>query len=240
MNRRTQLFLGWLILLLITVTYEKALAGMVVEQVMKDKDGSASKAILYFSDYQFRTDHAEGGLSTIMDFKGDRLVMIDHRSKNYVEVKLSEWEKEIAKQLKKEFPGMKKPKERKISVRRTGRSAVINGFSTEQVEILADNELIEENWMTRDVEMKEIAKVMDRVAQGFSKDFRSEMKEGREIYEKLKPFGFPILVKDYATSHGLAAIDRVEVKKVEKRELKDDVFLPPAGYQKVIPESGKK
>jgi len=174
-----------------------------------------------------------------MDFKGDRLVMIDHRSKNYVEVKLSQWEKEVAKRLKKEFSGVK-PKERKISVRRTGRTAVINGFSTEQVEILADNELIEENWMTRDVEMKEIETVMDRLAQGFSKDFQREMKEGREIYEKLKPYGFPILVKDYATTYGLAAIDRVEVKKVEKRELKDDVFLPPAGYQKVVPEPGKK
>jgi len=240
MKRKTQLFLGWLILLLIMVTYGKALAGAVVEQVVKDKDGSPSKILLYFSDYQFRTDHAEGGLSTIMDFKGDRLMMIDHRSKNYVEVKLSQWEKEVAKQLKKEFPGMKKPKERKISVRRTGRTAVINGFSTEQVEILADDERIEEDWVTRDVEMKEIEKVMDRVAQGFSKDFQREMKEGREIYEKLKPYGFPILVKDYATTYGLGAIDRVEVKKVEKRELKDDVFLPPAGYQKVIPESGKK
>ncbi len=240
MKRKTQLFLGWLILLLIIVTSGKVMAGMVVEQVMKYKDGTPSKASLYFSDLRFRTDHTGGGLSTIMDFKGDRLVMIDHRSKSYVEVKLSEWEKEVARQLRKEFPGMKKPQERKISVRRTDRTAVINGFSTEQVEVLADNELIEEDWMTRDVEMNEIEKVMDRVAQGFSKDFRSEMKEGREIYGKLKPYGFPILVRDYATSHGLAAIDRVEVKKVEKRELKEEMFLAPAGYQKVIPESGKK
>ncbi len=240
MERRTQLFLGWLILLLIMVTYGKAMAGMVVEQVMKDKEGIPSKAVLYFSDHRFRTDHAEAGLSTIMDYRGDRLVMIDHRSKNYVEVKLSQWEKEVAKRLKEEFPGMEKPKERKISVRRTGRTAVINGFSTEQVEILADGELIEENWMTRDVEMKDIETVMDRVAQGFSRDFRSEMKEGKEIYKNLKPYGFPILIKDYASSHGLAAIERVEVKKVEKRGLKNDIFLPPAGYQKVIPESGKK
>ncbi|MGZ3538747.1 MAG: hypothetical protein ACXVAB_12035, partial [Thermodesulfobacteriota bacterium] len=75
---------------------------------------------------------------------------------------------------------------------------------------------------------------------GFSKDFRVEMKEGREIYEKLKPYGFPILVKDHAITHGLKAIDRVEVKKIEKKELKDDVFLPPAGYQKIVPEPSKK
>jgi len=240
MKWKAQLSLGWLILLFITVANGKSLAGMVVEQVMKDKDGNPSKVVLYFSDYQFRTDHMQGGLSTIMDLKRDRLVMIDHQSRNYVEVELSRWEKEVAKTLKKEFVGMKAPKERKISVRATGRRSVINGFSTEQIEILADNELIEENWMTRDVEMKEIEKVMDRVARGFSKDFRSEMKEGREIYEKLKPYGFPILVKDYSISHGLGAIDRVEVKNLEKRELKDTFFLPPLSYQKIIPEAGKK
>jgi len=166
-------------------------------------------------------------------------VMIDHRSKNYVEVKLSQWERDVAKRLKKESPGVK-PKKREILVKQTGKKAVINGFQTEQVEIRAGGELIEENWVTRDVEMKEIEQVMDRVARVFSKDLRLEMKEGREIHEKLKPLGFPVLIKDYTMTYGLGAIDRVEVKKIEKKELKDEVFLPPAGYQQIIPEAPKK
>ena len=217
----------------------EGLAGVTVEQVVRDQNGIPSKALLYFSGAQFRTDHLERGLTTVLDFTEDRLVMIDHRSKNYVEVKLSEWEKEVAKRLKKELPGVK-PKERKIIVRKTGKTAVISGFQTEQVEILAGGELIEENWVTRDVEMKEIEQVMDRVAQGFSKDFRHEMKEGREIYEKLKPYGFPVLIKDYTMTYGLGAIDRVEVKKIEKKELKEEIFLPPPGYQKIVPEPSKK
>jgi hypothetical protein len=217
----------------------ECLAGVVVEQLVRDQNGSPSKVLLYFSGYCFRTDHPDGGMATIMDFKEDRLVMIDHRSKSYVEIKLSQWEREVAKQLKKEMPGVK-PKERKIIVRKTGKTAVINGFQTEQVEILAGGELIEENWVTQDVEMKEIEKVMDRVAQGFSKDFKLEMKEGREIYEKLKPYGFPILIKDYSMTYGLGAIDRVEVIKIEKKELKDEIFLPPVGYQRIIPEASKK
>ena len=228
-----------LIAVLLLELHGKALAGVVVEQMVRDREGGPSRALLYFSDHRFRTDHQEGGLTTILDFTEDRLVMIDHRSKNYVEVKLSQWEREVAKRLKQEFPGVK-PKERKIIVRRTGRTAVINGFQTEQIEILAEGELVEENWVTRDVEMKEIEKVMDRVAQGFSKDFKLEMKEGREIYEKLKSYGFPILIKDYTMTHGLGGIDRVEVKKIEKRELKEEVFLPPAGYQKIVPETIKK
>ena len=225
----------WFIGVLLLGGHGEGLAGVVVEQVVRDRDRGPSKVLIYLSDNRFRTDHQEAGQSTIMDFKEDRLVMIDHRSKRYVEIKLSKWEKEVAKRLKKESHVVK-PKEKKIVVRRTGQTAVINGFQTEQIEILADGELIEENWVTRDVEMKEIEKVMDRVAKGFSKDFQREMKEGREIYEKLKPHGFPILVKDHTLTYGLGAIDRVEVKKIEKKGLKDEVFLPPAGYQKFIPE----
>jgi len=237
--KRKNFLMGSLVAFFSILAFHECMAGVVVEQVVRDRGGGPSKALLYFSDYRFRTDHQEGGLSTIMDFKEDRLVMIDHPSKRYVEVKLSQWEKEVARRLKKESPGVE-PKEKKIVVRKTGRTAVINGFQTEQIEILAEGELIEENWVTRDVEMKEIEKVMDRVAQGFSKDFQREMKEGREIYEKLKPYGFPILIKDHTFTYGLGAMDRVEVKKIEKKELKDEVFLPPAGYQKIIPETSKK
>ena len=38
---------------------------------------------------------------------------------------------------------------------------------------------------------------MDKVTQDFSNQFRLEMKERREIYEQLKSYGIPILVKDH-------------------------------------------
>jgi hypothetical protein len=239
MKRKNLFLMGSLVAFLCILTSQECLAGVVVEQVVRDREGSPSKVLFYISDYRFRTDHPDGGLTTILNFKEDRLVMIDHRSKSYIEVKLSKWEREVARRLKEQSPGVT-PKERKMAVRRTGRTAVINGFQTEQIEILADNELIEENWVTRNEETKEIEKVMDLVAQGFSKDFRLEMKEGREIYEKLKPYGFPILIKDYTMTYGLGGIDRVEVKKMEKKELKEEIFLSPAGYQKIVPEPSKK
>jgi hypothetical protein len=218
---------------------QECIAGMVIEQVIKNMEGRASTVFLYFSENQFRTDHPEGGLTTIMDFKSDRMVMVDHRSKSYAETKFSQWEKEVAKRLKKELPNIK-AKQRKILVRKTDETTIINGFRTEKIQILADGELIEENWVTRDVDMEEIGKMMERIAQGFSKDFRSEMKEGREIYEKLKPYGFPILIKDYTLTYGLKAIDVLEVKKIERKELKDEVFSPPNGYERIIPELPKK
>jgi hypothetical protein len=230
---------GALIILLFIFISQKSLAGVVIEQVVKDREVRVSKVVLYFSENQFRTDHQEGGLTTIIDFKGDRMVMIDHRSKNYVEVKFSQWEKEVSERLKKNLPPIK-PKTKKIIVKKTGETATINGFRTEKIEILAEGELREENWVTRDVDMREMEKVMDKVAQGFSKEFKSEMKEGREIYEKMKPHGFPILVKDYSMTYGLGAIEVQEVKKIEQKELRDEIFLPPSGYERIVPAPSKK
>ena len=239
MKKLVSLFGGFLAAILFVLPFQEGIAGVVIEQAVKDRDGNASNVFLYFSDYQLRTDHPEGGLSTIMDLKDDRLIMIDHRSRSYVDMKFSQWQEEVSKRLKKESPGIK-PKARKIVVKRAGESAVINGFQTEKIQIWADGELMEENWVTRDVDMREFEKVMEKVAQGLSKEFRSDTKEGQEIYEKLKPYGFPILVKDYAISYGLGPVNVLEVKKIERRDLKEDIFLPPPDYRRVIPEVPKK
>jgi hypothetical protein len=238
MKKMALMMNGMFASIFLLLTFQPCLGGVVIEQLRKDMDGKASEVTLYFSDSRFRTDHEEGGLTTIMDFKGDRMVMVDHRSKSYVDIKFSQWEKEVAERLKKETSAIQ-ARARKITVKRTGEAATINGFRTEKIQILADGELIEENWVTRDVDMKEVEKVMERVAIGFSKEFRVEMKEGKEIYEKLKPYGYPILIKDYSMTHGLAGVNVQEVRKIEKKELKDDLFLPPVGYQQVVPRPSK-
>jgi hypothetical protein len=239
MKKRLLVCSGWIGFLLAVVLTSHCDAGVVIEELHRDMEGRTGRVIRYFSENQFRTDHPEGGVSTIIDFKGDRMVMVDHSSQSYVEVKFSRWEKEVAERLKKSIPDIKK-KERRITVRATGEKALVNGFQTEKVEIRADGELVEENWMTRDVDFREVEMVMERVAKGFSKDFKVEMKEGREIYEKLKPYGIPILIKDYTLTYGLGPINVMEVKKIEKRDFGGEIFLPPPGYQRIIPEVPKK
>jgi hypothetical protein len=232
--------LGWgFIPILLILMFQECLAGVVIDQVVRDREGNASKVIIYYSENRFRSDHPDGGLTTMIDFKEDRMVMIDHLSKHYVEVQFSQWEREVAERLKKSVPDTQ-PKSRKIVIKKTGETPTLNGFGTEKVQIFADGELIEENWVTRDISLKEVEKVIDKVALGFSKEFKTEMKEGREIYEKIKAFGFPILIKDYSITQGLGGIDVLEVKKIEKRELQDEVFLPPKGYQRILPDSSKK
>jgi len=229
------IFLG---MLAVVLGFQECAAGVVIHQVMKDREGGSSNVVVSYSGERIRTDSVEGGLTTVMDFKGDRMLMIDHQSKKYAEVKLSRWEREMMDRIKKESHGTK-PKAKKISVKKTGEMAVINGFQTEKVQVFADKDLIEEDWMTRDVDMAEVEKVMERVAQGFSRDFKMEMYEGREIYEQLKPYGFTILVKDYSMALGLP-IDVMEVKKWERKDLGDEVFNPPRGYERIVTDPPKK
>jgi hypothetical protein len=239
MKHRLLVYSGFIGFMVFVVSALVCHAGVAIEELHRDAEGRMVRIIRFYSGDQFRTDHPEGGLSIIIDFKGDRIVMVDHASRSYVESKFSQWEREVAGRLKKSMPETKK-KERRITVKATGEKALINGFQTEKVEIRADGELIEENWMTRDVDFREVEKVMERVAKGFSKDFKVEMKEGREIYEKLKFYGIPILTKDYTLTYGLGPIPVLEVRKIEKRDFGNEIFLPPAGYQRIIPDALKK
>ena len=237
MKKWSALILGALIVLLLRSPYLEA--GVVIEQQVRDREEKVSRVVLYYSEAGLRTDHLQAGQTTIMDFEGDRMVMIDHRARNYVEARLSQWEKEVAQELKKSSPGIM-PKTRKISMKRTGEKAVINGFQTDKVQVFGDKELIEEHWVTRDVDLKEVDKVMDRMARAFAREFRSELKESFEIQKQLRPSGFSILVRDYTMAHGLKPIDVLEVKKIERKELKEEIFLPPAGYERIIPQPPKK
>ncbi len=226
-------------LTLLLLMVQLAMAGTVIEQQVKERDERPTQVILYFSGSQLRTDHPESGMATILDFKNDQIVLIDHRSKNYLSMKLSQWEKQTAMQLKKGNPAGQ-PKERVITVRSLGEIAMVNGYKTEKVQVLADGEVIEEHSMTKDIDMNEVDRIMEMAAQGLSTEVRSQLKEGREIHRKLKPYGFSIRVRDYTISQNTGGVDTLEVKKIERKELKPEVFQPPASYQKITPPPVKK
>ncbi len=237
--KKRGLWLGFLSILSLGVFLQNALGGVVIEQVMRERGGKVSKATLSFSDQRFRTDQEDGASTVIIDFKNDGMILVDHRLRTYTEMKFSEWEKEVARLLKMESSGTKS-KTRKIVVKRTEEKMIVNGFNTEKIDILADGELIEENWVTRDVNLADVEKLMERVARSFSRNFGIEMKEGKEIYEKLKPYGFPVLVRDYSMTVTRAPIDRLEVTRIERVDLKEEIFLPPSSYRRTNPSDPQK
>jgi len=237
--KKRGLCLGLLSILSLGIFLENALGGVVIEQVMRERGGKVSKATLSFSDQRFRTDQEEKGATVIIDFGKDLMILVNHQLRTYTEMKFSQWEKEVARLLKMESSATKS-KTRKIVVKRTEEKVIVNGFNTEKIDILADGELIEENWVTQDVNLADVEKLMERVARSFSRNYGIEMKEGKEIYEKIKSHGFPVLVRDYSMTVTRAPIDRLEVTRIERVDLKEDVFLPPSLYQQTNPSDSQK
>ena len=121
-----------LLTLLLVGIFPECMAGVVIEEAHRDQEGRVSKVLCYFSENRFRTDDSETGLRVIIDFKNDRMIIINHHSKRFIEIKFSQWEKKVAEQLKKKFPAIQ-PKSRIINMRRSGETATINGFQTEKI-----------------------------------------------------------------------------------------------------------
>jgi len=207
----------------IVLTAQEGLAGVMIDQVMKDREGGLRGHPLFFGE-RLRTDDVDHGLTTIMDFKGDRMVMVDHRAKNYIEVKFSQWEKEVAEQFKKDLlpfsPG------RGGSSSGGGRDSHDQWFSHGEGGGVCRRGADRGELDDPGRDMSEIEKVMERVSRDSHRSFGARWpREGRST-RNLNPTGFRSSSKTLPSprSEGMSVL---EVKKLEQKELSEELFLPP-------------
>jgi hypothetical protein len=147
-------------------------------------------------------------------------------------------------QLRKQLEANRKKEEGQaspgvIKVERTEETETIAGQQTRKFNVLVDGSLYEEDWLTTDPALaKEFA--LDRASELMSRvsacaiasdpdpSHPKGVDEGK-IYQKLYPQGWPL--KTIAHVGGKARI-KTEITKVEKRDVPDSEFKPPAGYRK--------
>ncbi|HXG30183.1 MAG TPA: DUF4412 domain-containing protein [Thermodesulfobacteriota bacterium] len=138
--------------------------------------------------------------------------------------------------------GMKLPGEgtlpKKVSLKKTDESRDIAGYRSNKYEIYEDGKLSEEIWISKDIGldgeldmkkmasyMSEIKKISEKAGLGYS-GLDEQERVLKEIYET----GFPTRSVDYL-SDGSAYIE--EIVRVNKADLSDGEFQPPAGYKRI-------
>jgi hypothetical protein len=147
---------------------------------------------------------------------------------------------ELRKQLdtnRKKDEGKATPKV--VKVERTEETETIAGQPTRKFNVLVDGSLYEEDWLTTDPALaKEFA--LDRASELMSRvsacaiasdpdpSHPKGVDEGK-IYQKLYPQGWPL--KTVGHVGGKPRI-KTEITTVEKRDVPDSEFKPPAGYRK--------
>lgn len=126
-----------------------------------------------------------------------------------------------------------------VKVERTEETATIAGQPTRKYSVLVDGALYEEDWLTTDPALaKEFA--LDRASELMSRvsscatasdpdpSHPKGIDEGK-IYQKLYPQGWPLKTVAYA---GGKSHTKAEITKVEKRDVPESEFKPPAGFRK--------
>jgi len=138
--------------------------------------------------------------------------------------------------------GMKLPgegtKPKKVSLKKTDESRDIAGYKSKKYEIYEDGKLSEEMWISRDISfdeeldmkkmasyMSEIKKISEKAGLGYS-----GLDEQERVFKEIYETGFPTRSVDYL-SDGSVYIE--EIVKVNKADLSDGEFQPPAGYKKI-------
>jgi len=203
-------------------------AGTVIDQDMTDLWGKKSGSVLFYSKNRLRVDQKDGKLSTIMDFRKNRILILDHPSKTYIAYPFSKWEKQVSEKL----GSRKRVRKREIRVEPTGDQKRINGFTTRQIRVFIDGILFQDNWVTQDVDLEEMLDAVRKGAGPLSGFSRAELEEKEEIYHKIKEWGFPILTTEYQTVYGKTLKEITEIKRIETRRLNSRLFNPPGGYTK--------
>jgi hypothetical protein len=201
-------------------------AGTVIDQDMVDVWGRKSGLVLFYSEKKLRIDQKDGKLSTIMDFKKNRIVILDHASKTYVAYPFSVWEKRVSQDMATKQKAQKK----EIRIEATGAEKVINGFQTRQIQVFMDDFLFQDNWVTQEVNLEEMLETIKKGVGRLSGFSKTEIKEKEEIYRKINEWGFPILTTEYRQVYGKTLKEITKVARIEARRLNGNLFTPPKGY----------
>lgn len=226
MRRKSLTAWGLLVLGILFLFEEAVRAGTVIDQNMIDLWGKKSGFVLFYSNKRLRIDQKNGKLSTIMDFRKDRILVLDHVSKTYIEYPFSKWEKQVSQKM----GSQQKAHKRESRIEATGAKKVINGFKTRQIRVFIDGVLFQDNWVTQDVDLEEMLKAIKKGVGRLSGFSRAEMEEKEEIYHKIKEWGFPILTNQYQKVYGKTLKEVTEVKRIETQRLNSHLFIPPRGY----------
>ena len=228
MMRKRAVFCGLAVLTMLVLPETVCKAGTVIDQDMIDQWGKETGSVLFYSKKRLRIDQKDGKLSTIMDFKKDRIVILDHVSKSYIEYPFSTWEELVSQQIGTQ----KERKKREIRVESTGAEKEINGFKTIQINVFMDDFLTQDNWVTKDVDLDDMLRTLKQSVDRLSGISEAEREENEEIYQNVKKWGFPILTTEYRRFSGETLKEVTEIKSIETRKLGNDIFTPPKQYRK--------
>jgi hypothetical protein len=206
------------------------------------------KSIMLWDGAKLRTDNGAQS-SSIVDFKTDNLLMLDHEKKQYTEMKVSE----MIAQMKRAMEAMKAqaasfpPEQRKayedmiqkqtapLTMEATQEKQKIIGLDATKFLLKQGGAPLGEVWYTKGVELADLAP--------YAKQFADMMKGATgsnwgDVFAKTEN-GYPLRSVIVIEMMGKKMSYVTETVKYEKVSAAPSDFAVPAGYKKVDPNAAQ-
>lgn len=265
-NLALSLILTLVITLVIPLGAPYSQAGVIAEQERVDQStSSVTKSKIFISNNRLKFVELQSNMATIFDLNEGTMTQIDFGKKKYMKTRPEDYVKFIKKlknkvrmQMEEQLktmpperraqmeemlqaqgilPSNKKSKPKKITIRATGQTQSIAGYSAEKFEVYKAGVLDEEIWISRDraftseFDMKKMADFVKKLksatqALGGAVDDEGEKMLVEKVYGK----GFPLQSIEHS-GFGTKIVEKVT--KINVSSIPDDEFSVPAGYTKV-------
>lgn len=203
---------------------QSAWAMWVIEQQQTLENGMQVRTVMSFGADAIRTDMPSQQMSTIMNFKTNKVYMLQHAQKIYLEMSMDQMKQEVKKGMKDSF---KSNKNDVVATKATGEHKTIAGYDCEKIIMMKNGKNIGEIWITSKLESKKIMQVYKKFFElTGAQDAGSNDAILKGLSESIDK-GFPMMSKFKDDKIG-ESISRVT--KVVKKKDDPSYFMPPKGY----------
>lgn len=209
---------------------------------------NTQKSVMVWEGPKLRTDNGTVS-SSIVDFKTDTMLVLDHEKKQYSEVKISalmaqmkaalEMMKSQAQALppeqRKAYEDMIKRQQAPVSVTATDEQAKLLGLEAKKYTIKQGERSAGEVWYTKAIDLSDLGPYMKQYADMMKGSGGSNM---GEVYAKIEN-GYPLKSVLKVDMMGLQVQYVTETTKYEKVSVDGHEFVVPTGYKKVDPNASQ-
>lgn len=217
-----------LIAILLTSYCASAEAAWVFTQKETAGSGKTMNTTMTFGKNAIRTDIPDAQTSSLMNFAADKMYLLHHGQKMYMEMVISTMKAQLQQMLAR--AGQNKDKST-LTVKETGERKKIAGFESEKLVIMNGGKPSGEIWITKEIKDKDVFDVYRRF---FELTGSQGAKPGEDLIaglQKAITLGFPMKIS-IKTNSGDAV--EQEVTSVTQKEVKAEAFLPPKDYKKMV------
>ncbi len=190
-------------------------------------DGPSMQSVVTFGKNRMRADNPQMKSSVIMDFAGDRMYILQHEQKAYVEMQIKAVAEQMQRILKTISEAQGTPD---IQIKDSKKTETLNGFTCKKLTLIKEGKPQGEIWVT------------DRFNKaGIAETYRSffQMTGAQNPNSPATAF-FSGLIKTFEKGFPVKTVRNREDGKYEFTELRAakeipetaDLFVPPAGYTK--------